>query len=160
MRPFTPLLITALALTSAALAPRAHAQETPREVVDALFDAMRAGDGEAVRDQVTDDAPLARVEANGNVRASSFNDWANWVDVQNQGDADEQIFDVTVNQSGNLASVWAPFILHYKGELVGCGVNQFTLARTGQTWTIIHGIDTQDDGDCSTFKTRYRAAAP
>jgi len=160
MHSVTRLLISTFFLAVPILHQPAQSQETPREVVDALFDAMRSGDGDAVREQIADNAALARVQANGNVRASSFNDWADWVDAQNQGDADEQIFDVTVNQSGNLASVWAPFILHYKGDLVGCGVNQFTLARTGGTWTIIHGIDTQDDGDCSTFKERYRQITP
>lgn len=144
-----------ISLLAAAFAFAAHAQETPRDIVDALFDGMRSGDGEAVRDVVADQAPLMRVEADGSVRPSTFDGWADWVDVQNAGDADEQIFDVSVNEHGNLASVWAPFILHYKGELAGCGVNQFTLARAKDSWVIIHGIDTQDGGDCSTFKARY-----
>lgn len=149
MRPIVILITTCLAAGSVA------AQKAPRDAVDALFDAMRAGNGEAVRDLVVDGAPLMRVEPNGSVRNSSFDDWANWVDVQNEGDADEQIFAVTVRNHGNLASVWAPFILHYKGELAGCGVNQFTLTRTDNKWAIVHGIDTADGGDCTTFKARY-----
>lgn len=151
MRLFSLLIILVFASNIA------HSQSSPLDTIDALFEAMRAGDGEAVLDLVAEGAPLMRVEAEGNVRDSSFEDWANWVDVQNEGDADEQIFAVQAHEHGDLASVWAPFILHYKGELVGCGVNQFTLARGKETWTIIHGIDTQDDGDCSTFKARYTA---
>ena len=145
-------IIIALAFVVSGLA---HAQDTPRDVVDALFDAMRAGDGETIRDLVAEQAPLMRIEAGGNVRDSNFDDWASWVDVQNEGDADEQIFAVVVREHGDLASVWAPFILHYKGELTGCGVNQFTLARSQESWVIIHGIDTKDSGDCATFKERY-----
>ena len=144
-----------LSLVTCGAAFASHAQETPRDAVDVLFDAMRAGDGEAVRDVVADQAPLMRIEADGSVRDSSFDGWADWVDVQNEGDADEQIFAVTVREHGNLASVWAPFLLYYKGELAGCGVNQFTLARAKDSWQIIHGIDTQDGEDCTTFKTRY-----
>lgn len=147
-----------LIIASLTLSFSAAAQQAPRDTVDALFDAMRAGDGEAVKETIADGAPLMRVEANGSVRSSSFEDWANWVDVQNEGDADEQIFAVNIREHGDLASVWAPFTLHYKGELTGCGVNQFTLAREKDIWTIIHGIDIQDAGDCATFKARYEAA--
>lgn len=149
------LILTSLAalLTTSAAA----AQDTPRAAIDALFDAMRAGDGEAVRMVVSEGASLGRIEADGSVRPSSFDDWANWVDTQNAGDADEQIFDVQVHQSGNLASVWAPFTLTYKGDLVGCGVNTFILAWDNDRWAIIHGTDTQDSGDCTTFEERYRA---
>ena len=145
-------------LTAISLAATSQAQETPRDAVDALFEAMRAGNGEAVLDLVADGAPLMRVEAEGSVRNGEFEDWAAWVDVQNNGDADEQIFAVSERIHGDLASVWAPFILYYKGELVGCGVNQFTLAREKEAWTIIHGIDTPDGGECATFKDRYEAA--
>ncbi len=147
-----------LLLTALTFAAASHGQESPRDAVDALFDAMRAGDGEAVLGLVADGAPLMRVEAEGTVRNSAFEDWAAWVEVQNNGDADEQIFAVSTRVHGDLASVWAPFVLYYKGELVGCGVNQFTLAREKDAWTIIHGIDTQDGGDCATFQARYKAA--
>ena len=43
-----------ISLLAAAFAFAAHAQETPRDIVDALFDGMRSGDGEAVRDVVAD----------------------------------------------------------------------------------------------------------
>lgn len=138
------------------LAGLANAQETPRAAVDMLFEGMRAGDGDMVRSVVSEEATLTRVEVGGTVRQSSFTDWALWVDAQNEGDADEQIFDVEVNQSGNLASVWAPFTLTYKGDLVGCGANTFILAMENDRWTITHGTDTQDSGDCATFEARYR----
>ncbi len=146
-----------LALAMTVFTLPAHAETSPLETVKALFDAMRAGDGAAVMRLVSKDAPLARVQADGTVRPSTFEAWAAWVDQQAPGDADEQIFDVEVRQFGDLASVWAPFVLTYKGELAGCGVNQFTLARSDAKWTIIHGIDTQHDGDCATFRENYAA---
>lgn len=146
-----------LLFASLCLATSAYAQETPRDAVDNLFDAMRAGNGDAILDNVAVDAPLMRIEAGGNVRSSSFEEWASWVDVQNEDDADEEIFDVAVHEHGGMASVWAPFILRYKGDIAGCGVNQFTLAYAAEKWTIVHGIDIADDGDCETFKARYRA---
>lgn len=147
--------LTGLIMAALISASSAHAETGPRATVDALFDAMRAGDGAAVLALVNEGAPLARVEKDGSVRDSSFENWASWVDQQTSGDADEQIFDVEVRQFGDLASVWAPFVLTYKGELVGCGVNQFTLAHSDGKWTIIHGVDTQHDGDCATFRETY-----
>ena len=142
------------ALTIAGSPALAH-PETPEKTVLALFDAMRAGDGAAIRSLVRPAAVLQRVEADG-VRDSTFDAWATWVDTLDPGDADEQIFAVRVETFADLASVWAPFVIDLNGERVGCGVNHFTLARTGERWQIIHGVDVQDGGDCTTFQERYR----
>lgn len=138
------------------LANAANAQSSPSATVDALFEAMRSGDGEAVRELMAKDAKLTRVESDGTITVSDFEDWALWVNTQNPGDADERIFNVEVREFGDLASVWAPFVLKYKNEISGCGVNQFTLGRSEGTWRIIRGTDTQDSGDCETFSERYK----
>ncbi|RMB12200.1 hypothetical protein BXY39_0692 [Eilatimonas milleporae] len=123
----------------------------PLAVVTALFDAMRAGDGAAVRPLVMEGASLNRVMADGRRRAGSFETWANWVDRQDAGAADERIFNVRVDRFGPLASVWAPFKLYFNGELATCGVNHFILNETDAGWRIVHGIDTPHAGDCATF---------
>ena len=111
-------------------AGRAMAGDDAQAVVYALFDAMRAGDGAAVRALVVPDARLDRLRKDGTLHQGNFEAWASWVDQQAAGDADEQIFGVrTLSVSPELATVWAPFTVTYKGELVGCGVNQFTLAK-------------------------------
>jgi hypothetical protein len=130
--------------------------ETPEGAIQKLFDGMRAGNGQAIRQLVLEGAQLDRVTKDGELRRGGFERWINWVDQQSAGDADEEIFAVRTQEFGGLATVWAPFILHYKGELAGCGVNQFTLARQETTWKIVHGIDTAYDGDCSEFKSLTR----
>jgi hypothetical protein len=129
---------------------------TPKQVINQVFDAMRAGNGDAIRALVVEGASLDRVTAKGELSQSGFERWIGWVDKQSAGDADEQIFAVKTQEFGGLATVWAPFILQYKGELVGCGVNQFTLAKQQGDWKIVHGIDTAHDGDCSQFKSLPR----
>lgn len=49
---------------------------------------------------------------------------------------------------------WFFFIVTYKGEIKGCGVNQFTLARKADDWRIIFGADIAagEDADCESFK--------
>ena len=129
--------------------------DTPLDVVNALFDAMRAGDGAKVRSLALENAPLDRAQADGNIRRGTLQAWSEWVDRQEAGDADEQIFATKVAEFGGTANVFAPFVLHYKGNLVGCGVNQFMLAKTTEGWRISYGIDTPHSGDCKTFRDEF-----
>lgn len=145
-------LLVALGLTGAAVAETA-----PEGVVTQLFDAMRAGDGTAIRQLVVADARLDRLQPDGSLRQGTFDRWINWVDEQAEGDADERIFGVEVlSKSEELVTVWAPFTLRYKGELVGCGVNQFTLGKTADGWRILYGIDKPSTEDCSSFPEKFQ----
>lgn len=148
------LLAGMVALTASA---GASAASTPEGVVDELFDAMRAGDGAALRALVVADARLDRLQPDGSLRQGTFERWISWVDQQSEGDADEQTFGVqTLSKSAELATVWAPFTIRYKGELVGCGVNQFTLGKTGEGWRVLYGIDMPSTDDCTTYRDRYK----
>jgi len=129
---------------------------TPVETIDKLFDAMRRGDGASIAALVEEDARLDRLQLDGTLKHGVFTDWINWVDQQEEGAANEQIFGVkTLQASPKLATVWAPFVIHYKGKLAGCGVNQFTLAKSNEGWRILYGIDTPHDGDCSTYRSQF-----
>ena len=147
---FTVGLMMSFAV-SAAETVETRQDVSAEETIIKLFDAMRAGDGAAIHAIFLPDANLDRVRATGEYRKSSFTPWADWVDEQADGDADEQIFSVRSQEFGNLAYVWAPFKVVYKGELVGCGVNHFTLIKQDGDWRIAHGIDTNFDGDCNSF---------
>lgn len=150
----TKKLIAGLLLVS--MSSAASGTDTPEAMVEALFDAMRAGDGAALSALVVPDARLDRLQPDGTLRQGTFERWINWVDQQAEGDADEQIFGVeTLSRSDELATVWAPFTIRYKGELVGCGVNQFTLAKTGEGWRFLYGIDMPSEADCTTFRAKF-----
>lgn len=143
---------------AAALSGGALADATPEDTINTLFDGMRAGDGSVIRALVMPDARLDRLEGDGTIRSGTFDRWINWVDTQNDGDADEQIFGVqTMSRTDELATVWAPFSLRYKGELVGCGVNQFTLAKSAEGWRVLYGIDKHEPKgtDCNAFRAGF-----
>ncbi|GHF22422.1 hypothetical protein GCM10017044_15820 [Kordiimonas sediminis] len=140
-------LVSGLALCSV----QAQAGDTPQSTIENLFKAMYAGNGAAVRSAFVEDATLDRATKEGGLRRSGFSGWADWVDTQQAGDADERIFGLKVQEFGSLATVWAPFKLWYKGDLVSCGVNTFTLTKIDTDWKIIHGIDRHHDGDCTDF---------
>lgn len=153
MKKFGKTAAMALAGILMALTPNAASADTPVDAVNKLFAGMLAGDGAAIAALVEDDARLDRLRPDGRLRHSTFTNWIKWVDQQDVGDANEQIFAVkTLSVSPELATVWAPFVLHYKGELVGCGVNQFTLAKSNAGWRIMYGIDMPHKGDCTKFR--------
>lgn len=134
----------------------AGAAQSPEDVVITLFNGMRSGDADAIRALVVPDARLDRLHPDGRLQQGTFERWINWVGQQAEGDADEQIFGVeTLSKSEELATVWAPFTIRYKGELVGCGVNQFTLGKTADGWRILYGIDKPAQTDCETFPDQF-----
>ncbi len=149
------ILLSGLAIVAASIS--AHGASTPEGTVDELFDAMRAGNGDVLRALVVADARLDRLQPDGSLRQGSFERWISWVDEQSDGDADEQIFGVqTLSKSAELATVWAPFTITYKGELVGCGVNQFTLGMTAEGWRVLYGIDMPSEQDCTTYPDQFK----
>lgn len=149
---FTSLFAASVIATSAASDHADHPTTQPIAVVHHLFDAMRAGDGSKVRDLVVEGAALDRALPDGSRRAGTFEGWADWVDQQNEGDADEQIYGVTSVTNGRLAAVVAPFTVYLKGKLVACGRNHFTLMKIGGAWKIVHGMDEPFQGDCAAFR--------
>ena len=136
----------------------AIAETTPEDVIDTLFEGMLAGDGSVIRALVMPGARLDRLQEDGSIRGGNFESWISWVDTQNNGDANEQIFGVqTMSRTDELATVWAPFTLVYKGDLVGCGVNQFTLAKSVDGWRVVYGIDKHEPKgtDCNAFRAGF-----
>ena len=131
---------------------------TPEDAVRSLFRAMYLGDAELVDRIFLEDGQLRRVTNTGEIRPDGLPRWRGWVSEQAAGDAVEEIFDVETQAFGNLATVWAPFIVAYKGNIVGCGVNTFTLAKIDGDWRIVFGMDTAapEGTECETFKETYR----
>ncbi len=130
---------------------------TPEEAVRTMFRAMYLGDAALVDKVFLPDAQLRRVTAAGEIRPDGLTRWRDWVGEQQAGDAVEEIFQVEVKEFGHLATVWAPFVVTYKGEIAGCGVNSFTLAKSGGDWRIVFGMDTAatEGTDCGAFKEGY-----
>nr|WP_070961124.1 hypothetical protein [Hyphomonas sp. Mor2] len=131
---------------------------TPEASVRSMMRAMYQGDASMVDQVFLEGAELRRVNGEGEVRPNGLPRWRDWVGTLSPGQAHEELFAVTSEQFGNLATVWAPFVIHVDGVLVGCGVNTLTLARTDGDWRIIFGMDTGEPADtCGDFKARYKA---
>lgn len=157
MRIATTLLGLALtgaltgALTAAAGTVAAQEADTPTGVVEALFEAMKAGDADAmgallhpdvrlITTAVRDGAPVAQV-----VPAER---WLEGVRASTR-ELDERIRDVHAQEDQGLASVWARYDLYVDGAHSHCGVDAFHLVRTEQGWRIIEIADTRSTEGCA-----------
>lgn len=129
---------------------------TPEATAFSMMRAMYQGDADMVDAVFLDGATLRRVTPEGEVQPDGLKRWRDWVGTLAVGDAHETLFAVKTEQRGNLASVWAPFTITFKGKLVGCGVNQLSMARIGDDWRVVFGMDTgEPDGMCEGFRARY-----
>ncbi len=144
------LMIPVMMMTSS----NAFAAGTPQEkaqvraILDAVFDAMRAGDADTLKSLLLPDTSLDRISPDAPVERGDASGWIGWVGTLNPGQADEQIFDVEIHVEGPLAVAWAPFTIAIDGELRSCGVNQFTLVKQEGAWKVAYLIDTHTPEKC------------
>lgn len=162
----TALLLTACA-SGAAADPQTTYPEmlqpidlsTPQAATHSMMRAMYQADADMVDQVFIEGAQLRRVTAEGEIRPDGLQRWRDWVGSLEQGDAYEELFALSSEQLGPLATVWAPFLVTYQGDLVGCGVNQLTLAKTDGEWRVVFAMDTSEPKEtCGDFKARYLAS--
>ena len=143
--------LTSIALSiSTAVEAQTPAEEV-RKVVDALFDAMRAGDSTAVRSVFTPDAQLHSTgfrEGEAYRRASPADRFIAAVGTPHEETWDERIWDVEVRVDDALATVYTRFAFYLDDEFSHCGVNAFQLHRTTEGWKIFHIADTRREDRC------------
>jgi hypothetical protein len=126
------------------------------EVVNRLFDAMRARDGEALAAVFH---PAARLVTTGTgpdgAPRAQVMEIAGFVQAVGAGGEpwNEPIFDTEVRIDGNLAQVWT-FYRFYAGETFShCGYNAFLLVRDAEgldapAWRIVHLADSRRTTEC------------
>ena len=126
-------------------------QKAARAVIDALFDAMRAGDGEAVSAVFAENG---RLMSTGNrdgepfVRETPVAGFAGSVDKAVPGSLDERIWNVMIHVDNNLAMAWVPYAFYHDGNFSHCGVNAVQIARMTEGWKIVQLTDTRQREGC------------
>jgi hypothetical protein len=121
------------------------------EVVNRLFDGMRARDGEMVASVFHPEARLVTtgVEEDGSPRVRVQEVGGFVGAVGQEGDPwNEPLFDTEVRVDGNLAHVWT-FYRFYAGDRFShCGYNSIRLVRTAEGWRIVDLADTRRTEEC------------
>ena len=107
--------------------------------INAAFVAFEAGDAPAMLRQVY---PEGRVTATGD-RASGSGlrqqSWAQFAGRLKPGEGfQERISDPAIEIDGDVAMVWAPFVVRVGGKVTNCGYDLFDLVRENGTWKIMN----------------------
>lgn len=126
---------------------------SPENTAHSMMMAMYRGDADMVDAVFADGGTLRRVRPDGSVTDDGLPRWQEWVGTLKVGQAHEEIFALKVQQSENLATVWAPFVIDVDGKRVGCGVNHLAMVRDGENWRVAVGMDVQAPIErCETYK--------
>jgi ketosteroid isomerase-like protein len=141
------LIFLALAAQSAtgklppaqALPPPTGEAQSVLAPIDQLFAAFAAGDSAGVLRLVY---PDGRVTAVGTLRSGSGLRQESWIQFAarlKMGEGfQESISDPAIEVDGDIAMVWAPFVVRIGGKVSNCGVDHFDLVRQNGAWKIMN----------------------
>lgn len=121
-------------------------------VVRRLFDAMRAGDSATVRavfhPQALLSSALVGRDGTPQVRVDSLGGFIRAVGTPHAEVWDERTSGEVVQVDGPMATVWTRYAFYAGTKFSHCGVDAFTLARTGTEWRILALTDTRQRTGC------------
>jgi len=107
--------------------------------IEQLFAAFEAGDSAAMLRLVY---PDGRVTATGTRASGSGLRQMSWVEFAQRVKPDsrfkETISDPAIEIDGDIAMVWAPFIVRIGGKVSNCGFDHFDLIRDNGAWKVMN----------------------
>ena len=127
-------------------------EDSVKAVVNAMFEAMKTGNEQALKDCFSDSAILQTIANTKNgekiIRTEQVSQFASSVSKLPKGAADERIVFETVKIDGPLSIVWTPYKFYFNGQFSHCGVNSFHLVKLKGNWKIHFLIDTRRKEPC------------
>lgn len=141
----------ALLLLSAAASIFAAPQSDEKDVVavvQKLFDAMAAHDGDAALAVVIPGAQLVAARDNGAVTTTPIEEFATHLKAVNKPML-ERIWNQKTFVSGRIALVWADYDFHLDGKFHHCGVDSVNLVKTAAGWKIAGIVYTAEATGCA-----------
>jgi hypothetical protein len=107
--------------------------------IQSLFAAFAAGDSAAVL-RLT--YPQGRVTATGERASGNGLRQMSWTEFAQRVTPDarfsESISDPAVEVDGDIAMVWAPFVVRVNGKVANCGFDHFDLVRDNGAWKVMN----------------------
>jgi ketosteroid isomerase-like protein len=105
-------------------------------LVDSALAALSRGNLEAFTDYMVDEAITMSVSSrNGEARHSARTRMANRT-MALPGKITERAFRTQVLVAGPIATAWAPYDLYIDDKWSHCGIDVFTIIKTGNAWKI------------------------
>ncbi len=146
--PFFYLLLSATPSLSQSISGEAAV----KEVVIDLFDAMREKDSTKLGACFAPQARLITATANRDggavTQETPIRRFKEMIAGSGDRYLDEQITSWDIRIDGNLASVWADYLLYVDGDFMHCGVDAFQMAKLGDAWKIVQIMDTRRQENC------------
>ncbi|MEO8456079.1 MAG: nuclear transport factor 2 family protein [Sphingomicrobium sp.] len=122
-----------------ALPPPAAEEQAVLAPINQLFAALEAGDSAGVLRIVY---PEGRVTAVGTLRTGNGlrqESWTQFAARLKPGEGfRESITDPAIEVDGDIAMVWAPFVVRVGGKVSNCGVDHFDLVRENGAWRVMN----------------------
>ena len=122
-----------------ALPPPAMEEQAVLAPINQLFAALEAGDAAGVLRVVY---PDGRVTAVGALRSGTglrLESWTQFAARLKPGEGfRETISDPAIEIDGDIAMVWAPFVVRVDGKVSNCGVDHFDLVRANGAWKVMN----------------------
>ena len=122
-----------------ALPPPAAEEQTVLAPITQLFAAFEAGDSAGVLRVVY---PDGRVTAVGTLRTGAGlrqESWTQFAARLKPGEGfQESISDPAIEIDGDIAMVWAPFVVRVGGKVSNCGFDHFDLVRDNGSWKVMN----------------------
>ena len=107
--------------------------------INAAFAAFEAGDGAAMLRQVYPDGRVTAVGATARGSGVRQQSWTQFAERLKPGEGfQERISDPAIEIDGDIAMVWAPFVVRVGGKVSNCGYDHFDLVRENGTWKIMN----------------------
>ncbi|OOG64746.1 hypothetical protein B0E46_04870 [Rhodanobacter sp. B04] len=130
--------VVLLAFTGANATAKERYTPAEREVlgvVDALFNAMAKHDVGASRKLILSGAGFMAVNPDGTAQMKRDTDYLDSL-AQHKEAFHERIWNPKVLVQGGIAQVWAPYDFHRDGKFSHCGIDSFSLVRSGKDWQV------------------------
>ena len=139
-RNMTRSLVVAMALM--AVGPMARAQGTDAEsraviaIADSVLAALTSGDNATLARLTIDSAVVGGVGLRDGVERMSLRSWGLYVNRTGPSTFTERGFDATARVQDRVAQVWVPYDLYVGTTWSHCGVDAFTLMKSGGGWRV------------------------
>ena len=121
------------------LPPPALEEQAVLAPINQLFAALEAGNAAAVLRVVYPDGRVTAVGALPSGNGLRHESWTQFAARLKPGEGfRETISDPAIEIDGDIAMVWAPFVVRVDGKVGNCGVDHFDLVREAGAWKVMN----------------------
>ena len=122
-----------------ALPPPVRDEQTVLAPINGIFAALRSGNSAAMLQWVYPDGRVTATGTRSTSRGLRQESWTQFAArISPAGAFEETISDPAIEVDGDIAMVWAPFVVRVGGKVANCGIDHFDLVRENGAWKIMN----------------------